>query len=950
MWLFCLVSLLLFTALDAGAGELDDLQRIVRDPATDVVDRQNALRELRDAFIDSGQLSAALETTALQIAELEKTTETDRELCLAYSVRGNTYARIGDWQRAIADAESALKIARANGSGVLIREMSTGLGIHLVGAGLTERAISVLEETLDLERGQMEPPKGKIAGLLSALAFAELDRGDRDATATYVEEALTLLEGSDAWGVGDTLTAADLGGLLNALGHTTRARTVLEEAVRAFERLDTQRVERWIAIANLGLVLEYLGDSEAAYGMLAAVFPKFEEHMPQSVVPIRNNMALSLARLGRRAEAVALHEENLKWMAASLPDDHILHANVRLSLGEELMALRRYGEAAEHLIRAIEIYRANGADGSLEFGSMHSKLARAQASLGDREGTIESARIALEVAEVGRPDDPMRSYLELGVAEALNLVGDSAAARELVVPATNALLHLAIRSLDTMSEREAVAFVEDATVALSVRLSILDRPEDAAENLMYLMRWKGLATRSLESRRAALYLSPQMETLREEMRSVGSEIAELTLASAGQSAGRQERLSSLTAAKERLQRQMSAGGVAIAEPMLGDLCDALQDRALVQLVRYSKVEGNFYAAFVMLPGCDVRRIELGEYGELEAAIGGWRESMLSVEMSEWRLGRRIERMRALVWDPIAEVVGDVDAIAIVPDGAFVGVPWGAIAAGDSYLVERYEFSYLQHAYDLVVHPPSGEAHGALAVGDVAYGEPNAAPDACGLDAFSYLPGTAVELDRVEKLLSKRRTGRPVQRLAGRDASELRVAEAAEGKRVLHLATHGFLSSGNCRASLTPNPDAVVDPIAFNPLSLSGVVLGDVNLGGSAGSDGLWTAEEVASLDLRGTELVVLSACDTGLGEVRVGEGVFGLSRSFRAAGASHVVMSLWPIPDAETVELMASFYKGWLKHGDASRALADAQRARIEAGDSVGAWGPFVATGAPSPK
>ena len=114
-------------------------------------------------------------------------------------------------------------------------------------------------------------------------------------------------------------------------------------------------------------------------------------------------------------------------------------------------------------------------------------------------------------------------------------------------------------------------------------------------------------------------------------------------------------------------------------------------------------------------------------------------------------------------------------------------------------------------------------------------------------------------------------------------------------------------------------------------------------------DGLLTAEDVSGLDLGGTELVVLSACETGLGEVRTGEGVFGLRRAFVLAGARTLVMSLWKVPDEQTQELMDDFYERALAGQPVAEALRGAQLALKERYPEPCFWGAFVCLGDPGP-
>jgi CHAT domain-containing protein len=181
--------------------------------------------------------------------------------------------------------------------------------------------------------------------------------------------------------------------------------------------------------------------------------------------------------------------------------------------------------------------------------------------------------------------------------------------------------------------------------------------------------------------------------------------------------------------------------------------------------------------------------------------------------------------------------------------------------------------------------------------------------------------------------------------------------------VVHLATHGFFLGGQCRSALEGSraigKAVALDPAPAvageNPLLLSGLALAGANRREEAGpdeEDGILTAEEIASLDLSGVEWAVLSACETGVGEVRAGEGVFGLRRAFQVAGARTLIMSLWSVEDEATRAWMKALYEARLRErldtAESVRAaslkvLAD-RRARGESTHPF-YWGAFVAVG-----
>jgi CHAT domain-containing protein len=196
---------------------------------------------------------------------------------------------------------------------------------------------------------------------------------------------------------------------------------------------------------------------------------------------------------------------------------------------------------------------------------------------------------------------------------------------------------------------------------------------------------------------------------------------------------------------------------------------------------------------------------------------------------------------------------------------------------------------------------------------------------------------------------------PISVLNGATASEERFKLEAPGKRLLHVATHGYFLEDRCAASAGENP------LLFSGLVLAGANAAVPATGQDSIDDGILTAEEVAALDLRGVDLAVLSACDTGRGQVRVGEGVLGLRRSLELAGVRSILMSVWPVPDRQARRWMTSFYESLLTGStvpDAARlaSLASLERLRrSRRPPHPYFWGGFVtsgdwqAAGAPSP-
>jgi CHAT domain-containing protein len=210
--------------------------------------------------------------------------------------------------------------------------------------------------------------------------------------------------------------------------------------------------------------------------------------------------------------------------------------------------------------------------------------------------------------------------------------------------------------------------------------------------------------------------------------------------------------------------------------------------------------------------------------------------------------------------------------------------------------------------------------------------------------FEPLPATEGEVRALDQLW--KREGWPAEVLTGKAATEAAVKESASGLRVLHFATHGFFLANECQGNAVTRE---------NPLLRSGLALAGANHRNNASAseeDGILTAEEAASLDLDGTDWVVLSGCDTGLGVIRSGEGVLGLRRAFLEAGAHTVITSLWPVEDEAARAWMTALYRARFQRGQTTaaslhRADVEMLRQRRAAGKSTHPfyWASFVAVG-----
>lgn len=550
------------------------------------------------------------------------------------------------------------------------------------------------------------------------------------------------------------------------------------------------------------------------------------------------------------------------------------------------------------------------------------------------------------------------------------------------------------------------------SLGFSIALSICVRGADPEVRLRVfdaLVRSRALVLDVTASRHRAILRSsePDVERLAHHLDAARGRLADLVVRRIGATDPDAYRrsLDEAQRAEKDAERALAARSAGFAAEFdrsnLGaaDLIAALPaGSALVAYATYLdnyRETDNSYVAFVVRSGDRTPTvIPLALQEHIDELVADWRRQISQAPAGDAVLEEAAAlaagaNLRQKIWDPIAVHLRGVQRVFIVPDGTLNTINFGALPVGrGAYLLEQAPIlHYLSSERDLVLNKRASGG-GFLALGGPAYDASNltgssaAAPrtGSTFLDAatpyrgsrsmcesfqrmrFPPLPEAAKEATGLISLWSEVRqgSGKPsgARELLGAQATEDAFKRLAPGNRFLHVATHGFFLGGACLAALDPasNDGVAVKSLAGeNPLLLSGLALAGANHRSEAGpedEDGILTAEEIAALDLTGVEWAVLSACDTASGDIRTGEGVLGLQRAFRIAGAHTVVMSLWPVDDRATRRWMQRLYEGHLRRGlDTAAsvraatlaALADRRRRGLDTHPFY--WAGFIASG-----
>jgi CHAT domain-containing protein len=497
------------------------------------------------------------------------------------------------------------------------------------------------------------------------------------------------------------------------------------------------------------------------------------------------------------------------------------------------------------------------------------------------------------------------------------------------------------------------AYLLDTAVSFNYKLAP-KRPAATKLALTTLLRRKG---RLVDASAAALAtlrakLSPEDKKLLDQLAAARAKLAKLTVAGASGDAGAYAKeLAALEDDVQRLELELGKKSASFRISAMPIELAAIQkaipkDAKLVELVNFQPSDPKVsyhrgtlpprrYAAYVLGPTGDPVFVDLAAASDIDDAVSELRKALSDPDNDHVS-----ERGRALYQLTVAKLMPALHGttnVLLAPDGTLNVVPFSALVddKGD-FLVKRYTFTYLTSGRDLLrLAARTKEQGGGVVFANPAFdatgkrptaGDSPAARGMRSLELASLswppLPGTAKEADAVANVF------RGLTVLRGEDATEAAV-KALHGPRILHLATHGFFLPDDDRGSAASVPGMTTPPTTNqageNPLLRSGVVLAGANKLASGNEDGILTALEASALDLEGTQLVVLSACETGVGKVTNGDGVYGLRRALVIAGAESLVMSLWQVDDNATKELMIGFYTRLAAGKPPSSALRETQ-------------------------
>jgi CHAT domain-containing protein/Tfp pilus assembly protein PilF len=839
----------------------------------------------------------------------------------------------------------AIRVDARRGSTESDREMQESRRLQTTGArleieGRFEESRRSLELALGLTEAVGGPDHVQVAVVAAQLAGVYRRLAETPEAESLYRRAIAIMERTlGAQHPRTAFTQSQLAALYQRQGERRKAEALLEQAAHVIQHTLGEQHPWFVScLTTQGNLLDNAGDLDEEETVVQRALSTME-HSDDTNNPQYAGLLNNLGEVYRQkqdyARAEALFQRSLGLSEKLLGPSSYSNATVLQNLGIIARERKDYATAVAYNSRALSIReRVVGTDHP-DVAHILTNLANIYRATGDYRRSLETHLRALHIWENAAGPYQQATLLSVGnIAKTYTAMGDIPNAiafqrRTDAIVEEQLGLNLAIGS-----ERQKLVFVQgmsertDRTISLHLR----DAPgnaEASALAALVLLQRKGRVLDALIDTFAAVrqrIAKASDQSLLDRLNATTTELGRVALSTSGRqhAVARQNAIKDLESKKDRLETELADHSAEFRAEMQPVTLEAVQRAipersALLEFTifrpfdpraeRNSEAYGPpHYAAYVVRPHAAPRGVDLGPTEPIDAAIDSLRQALRNPKRTDVK--ERARAVDARVMQPLRASFDGVTRLLISPDGELNLVPFEALVDEHGrYLIERYSTSYLTSGRDLLRMQATRAAHSAPVIfADPIFGEPattSGRPQEDAVAPASHSVTTGKDLSAVyfAPLAATAEEARAIKALfpdatlfTGQQATKTAL-QHVKGPRMLHIATHGFFLRD---AHLTVE----------NPLLRSGLALAGANLTHDSPGSGMLTALEASGVNLWGTKLVTLSACDTGIGQVRNGEGVYGLRRAFVLAGAETVVMSLWAVSDTIARETMVSYYTG----------------------------------------
>lgn len=693
-------------------------------------------------------------------------------------------------------------------------------------------------------------------------------------------------------------------------------------------------------LAYLHLLKEDFAKAEPLFRRVVAGWGKIYGATHQNTLKARNSLARVLHRTGRLAEAEVEFDATLAARRQTLGDSHLDVLRSQVDLAGLYRTQKRLPQAREMLERTLGVAeKVLGPLHPYTFEALNA-LAATREDIGDLKGALETRKLTFD-----RRNDFLNRMLYV--------TGDNA--------------------------REGYVRLHQPELAAYAALLTRMDPATAGRGLMEIsLNRKGLLFKvaSELAQIGRLSRDPAMAKISDELTELRKKLASLTL-SGPTDETKDRHLDVLAQLEDRIHTLQGELGRASARfrktvrPITGDdlVAGMPEDGVLVDYLLFT-VDGKqrLVAATLRQDGGKpvFGMVDYPDPAGIDAAVLKYRKDIQDEELDFDDILDTGAATYELIWKPLEPALAGKPNVFVVPDGGLNILPFAALVGKDGkYLIENIDL----HIYTSGRHLLPSELPPAKGGYIINAGPDYNTDEVTGKDTldrarsrsagtiqntlrgmssgmrglkFDPLPGAEKEGNLIRQSVAAKGASNAI--FTKRDAQEKVLRELEQPPEILHIATHGFFLKADDTLrkrllKLQRGSDIQLPPPGDNPLLRSGLAFAGINANAQVlgeidtDNDGVLTALEVLSLNLTGTKLAILSACETGLGEIHEGEGVYGLRRAFQEAGASTVVSSLWEVSDAGTQKLMTALYGRLLAGKSPHQALREAQLEMLRIGE-----------------
>lgn len=746
-------------------------------------------------------------------------------------------------------------------------------------------------------------------------------------------------------------------GVLNYnLAHYNEAEKIFQEAISIIEMNNGKEIMQYAIVQNnQAMLLQAVGryaEAEKLLNNAIDVAEKLQSSKSKNHLKFFSNLALLYQQMGKYEDAEKIYLKMEKRMNKNSPD----YAGMVINQAALYMIMNKEDKVEGLLKRALAIYKSN-------FGESNPAYAKATSDLGNfyryKANYAEAGPLLDKALQVREKTLGVNHPLFVQSQEDLAILywkkNELAKAYTMYQVVMDKSIEFINHYFPPMSEAEKTKYWD----VLSPRFQrfynfAVEGSVTNAQMLKdlydYQMATKALLLNNTNKIKKTILASGNKQLIKDYKQWLDQKetLARLYAYSKSDLKDQKIDLDSMERSANAMERKLSesskdfSSGYSAKKISYAQVRDLLTEtEALVEIIRVRKYDQKFtadanYVALVLKKGSELPKLVVLENGQqLETRYAKFYRNAIQQRIVD-------EYSYDQYWTRIEPELQGKKMIYISPDGVYNQINLNTLKKPDAdFVINRYDIVVIGNSKDLFTlknRKKVAQKKEATLLGFPDYGTKD----------IVALPATKVEIDGVSRIIKP--AGYVVKQYMQKTATESNL-KLVKAPVILHIATHGYFLQ-----------DVYQDGTAFgvqmenandNPLLRSGILLagagntvtGKASPSLTSNDNGVLTAYEAMNLNLNGTSLIVLSACETGLGDVKAGEGVYGLQRSFLVAGAEALIMSLWKVDDAATQQLMTYFYTNWVKLGNKQKAFKQAQLQLMTKYKDPYYWGAFVMMG-----